>query len=225
MAIKSKAQIQAESNSTYVDNSVGSITPTSVRSLNTDWIDSIIFAEATASLTVFGATSASFANSATSASNALTASFLLGSVASASFAQFAVSSSQSTSASFATTASFALNVPATASFAISSSFAQSASLATRNILTASAAANILTFTKGDGTTFDVSIAQSGSISSASFADTANQANSASLAANSLLLEGTGSNGFVTTGSFNTASGSLSTRVTDNTSNINCLKPY
>ena len=265
MAIKSKAQIQAESNSTYVDNSVGSITPTSVRSLNTDWIDSIIFAEATASLTVFGATSASFANSATSASNALTASFLLGSVASASFAQFAVSSSQSTSASFASTASFisgnvasasfaisasraisaatatsasfaststsasfaqtasfALNVPATSSFAISASFAQSASLATTNILTASAAANILTFTKGDGTTFNVSIAQSGSISSASFADTANQANSASLAANSLLLEGTGSNGFVTTGSFNTASGSLSTRVTDNTSNIQTL---
>ena len=289
MAIKSKAQIQAESNSTYVDNSVGGITPTSVRSLNTDWIDSIIFAEATASLTVFGATSASFA---VTASNALTASFLLGSVASASFSQFAVSSSQATSASFASTASFvsgvvasasfatsasraisaatatsasfaststsasfatsasraisslsasyaftassatnsanaisasfatsasraissatatsssfadtstsasyaltasfALNVPATASFAISSSFAQSASLATRNILTASAAANILTFTKGDGTTFNVSIAQSGSVQSASYADTANFANSASYALTSSGVQG------------------------------------
>ena len=114
MAIKSKAQIQAESNNTYQDNSVGSITPTSVRSLNTDWIDSIIFAEATASLTVFGATSASFA---VTSSNALTASFLLGSVASSSFSQFAVSSSQATSASFASTASFVSGTIASASFA------------------------------------------------------------------------------------------------------------
>jgi hypothetical protein len=213
MAIKSKAQIQAESNSTYVDNSVGAITPNSVRALNTDWIDSIIFAEATASLTVFGATSASFATNASTANNAATASFLTGTVASASFAIQAGTASfllgSVESASFATSASRATS----AATATSASYSLTSSLAQRNIITASAAANILTFTKGDGTTFNVSIAQSGSISSASFADTANQANSASLAANSLLLQGTGSNGFVTTGSFATTSGSLSTRVT------------
>jgi hypothetical protein len=57
----------------------------------------------------------------------------------------------------------------------------SSSLATQNLITASAAANVLTFTKGDGTTFDVTIAQSGSVVSASYADTANFANSATSA--------------------------------------------
>jgi hypothetical protein len=57
----------------------------------------------------------------------------------------------------------------------------SSSLATENLITASAAANILTFTKGDGSTFDVTIAQSGSVVSASYADTANFANSATSA--------------------------------------------
>jgi hypothetical protein len=213
MAIKSKAQIQAESNSTYVDNSVGSITPNSVRGLNTNWIDSIIFVEATASLNVFSATSASFATSASRADSAATASFLTGTVASASFAIQADTASfvsgNVASASFATSASRAIS----AATATSASYSLTSSLAQRNLITASAAANILTFTKGDGTTFSVSIAQSGSVQSASFADTANQANSASLAQNSLLLQGTGSNGFVTTASFATTSGSLSTRVT------------
>ena len=144
MAIKSQAQIQAESNSTYVDNTVGSITPANVRTLNTNWIDSIIYVEQTASLSVL---SASFAT------NSATASFLIGSIASASFA------TQAATASLALTASTTPNA----------------------LVTASAVANILTFTKGNGTTFNVTVAQSGSVASASYADTANFANTAALA--------------------------------------------
>ena len=49
--------------------------------------------------------------------------------------------------------------------------ANTASLATRNIITASVALNTITFTKGDGTTFPISVAQSGSVATASFAET------------------------------------------------------
>lgn len=126
-----KAEIIQESNSTYVPNTSGLITPQTVQTLNTDWINASIFPEQTGSMSV---------------RSAATASFLLGSIASASFANFATSASQATNA---LTASFLL----------------------------------------------------GSVTSAS------------LAQNSLLLQGTGSDGFVTTGSFNTTSGSLSTRVT------------
>jgi hypothetical protein len=161
-----KSEIIVDSNNTYVPNTSGLITPQQVQTLNTNWINASIFPEQTGSMSV---------------RSAATASFLLGSIASASYAAQADSASVAVSSSFALTASFALNVPATSSFAISASFAQSASLATRNLITASAAANILTFTKGDGTTFNVTIAQSGSVLSASFADTANFANSATSA--------------------------------------------
>ena len=48
--------------------------------------------------------------------------------------------------------------------------ATSASLALNNIVTASAVINRITFEKGDGSTFDVFVAQSGSIATASFAE-------------------------------------------------------
>ena len=163
-----KLQIIADSNSTYVDNSTGNITPTTVKALNTDWINSTVFAEQTSSMSV---ATASFAILAS------TASFVAGNVASAS------------TAILATTALTASSTP-------------------NAMVTASVAANIITFTKGNGTTFALSIAQSGSVVSSSYSDFSNQANSASLASNSLLLQGTGSNGFATTGSLTTVSSSL-----------------
>ena len=48
--------------------------------------------------------------------------------------------------------------------------ATTASLAVNNIVTASAVINRITFEKGDGSTFDVFVAQSGSIATASFAE-------------------------------------------------------
>jgi hypothetical protein len=103
------------------------------------------------------AISSSFSTTATSASYALTST-------SSSFAINATSASYATnalSASFATTASYALNAGTTVS---------TASLLT----TASAVANVITFTKGDGSTFPVTIA-TGSAVSSSYASTASLA--------------------------------------------------
>ena len=174
MSQKTKAQIQAESNSTYVDNTVGSITPENVRNLNTDWIDSIVFLDMTGSFVPDNAVSASYA---------ATASFLLGSIASASYAINADTASLAITASFAISASRAITAASatSAATATSASYSVTSSLATQNLTTASAVANILTFTKGDGTTFNVTIAQSGSVASASYADVANFANSATSA--------------------------------------------
>jgi hypothetical protein len=68
-----------------------------------------------------------------------------------------------------------------ASFAVSSSYATTSSLPLLGIVTASVAANTLTFTKGDQTTFDIVISQSGSVESASYAAYAQNAGTASYA--------------------------------------------
>ena len=70
----------------------------------------------------------------------------------------AITSSQAISASFATTASFALNAGTTVS---------TASLLT----TASAVNNVITFTKGDASTFNVTVATGSAVSTGSFATT------------------------------------------------------
>jgi cytoskeletal protein CcmA (bactofilin family) len=87
------------------------------------------------------AISASFSNVATSASYALVST----SSSFATNANNAVSASVATSASFAVTASYALNAGATVS---------TGSL----LVTASAVSNVITFTKGDGSTFPVTVA-------------------------------------------------------------------
>jgi hypothetical protein len=52
---------------------------------------------------------------------------------------------------------------------VSSSYAATSSLPLKGIVTASAANTTITFTKGDGSTFDVTVAQSGSVATASYA--------------------------------------------------------
>jgi hypothetical protein len=105
------------------------------------------------------------ASYATSASYALTAQTLLGSVTSASYAtsaSFALTASyvrNSVSSSFATTASFVQNAQ-TASFvqnAVSSSFATTSSFTLNSITTSSVSLNTITFTKGNGTTFPITV--------------------------------------------------------------------
>ena len=121
-----KLQIIADSNNTYVDNTTGNITPTTVKALNTDWINASIFPEDTGSMSV---------------RSAATASFLLGSVASASFSAFAVSASQSTNA---LTASFLLGSVSSASLAANSLLLQgtgSNGFATTASLTAVSSSN------------------------------------------------------------------------------------
>jgi len=74
MAIYTPAQLASASNATYTTNGVGDITGATVRSLNTSWISSSILVSQTGSMSVL------------SSSYAATASVLLGSVVSASYA-------------------------------------------------------------------------------------------------------------------------------------------
>ena len=76
----------------------------------------------------------------------------------------------------------ASNVPS-ASFAISASYAATSSLPLLGIVTASVASTTITFTKGDQTTFDIVVSQSGSVESASYATFAENAATASYALN------------------------------------------
>lgn len=68
-----------------------------------------------------------------------------------------------------------------ASFAVSSSYAVTSSLSLLGIVTASVVASTITFTKGDETTFDIVVSQSGSVESASYAAYAQNAGTASYA--------------------------------------------
>ena len=68
---------------------------------------------------------------------------------------------------------------ASASFATSASYAATSSLPLLGIIGASADATTITFTKGDQTTFDIQISQSGSVESASYATFAQTAGLAS----------------------------------------------
>jgi len=70
-----------------------------------------------------------------------------------------------------------------ASFASSSSYAVTSSLPLLGIVTASVASTTITFTRGDQSTFDITVSQSGSIASASYATFAQTAATASYAAN------------------------------------------
>ena len=97
------------------------------------------------------ASHAEFADSTTSASYAISASHV----------EFSDNSRDSVSSSFALTASYALNAAT----------ADTGSL----LVTASAVGTTVTFTKGDSTTFDIVISQTGSIASASFATSASHA--------------------------------------------------
>jgi hypothetical protein len=99
MAIKTQAQLEQASNSTYTTNGANAITAALVRDFNTDFISSSIVAPMTASMAV---------GSAISSSYAATASLLLGSIASASYAlsaSHADNADNAISASFASTAS------------------------------------------------------------------------------------------------------------------------
>ena len=119
--------------------------------------------------TVTNTGTASFAISssyAQTADLALTASYFSGSI------------SNAISASYALTASYALNVPTQS---VSSSYAATSSLPLLGIVTASALASTITFTKGDQTTFDIVIAQSGSVQTASYAIFAENAGTSSIA--------------------------------------------
>jgi hypothetical protein len=103
------------------------------------------------------ATSASQAISASYAFNSTSASFAVSSSRAVS-ASFATSASQAVSSSFATTASFALNVTPTNTGSL--------------LVTASAVSNVITFTKGDGSTFPVTVNTGSAVSTFPFTGSA-----------------------------------------------------
>ena len=108
--INTQAQLQVSSSATYTTNAANLITAALVRTLNENWISSSVVIPMTASMTVL------------SSSYAATASVLIGTVVSASYA---FTASSAISSSFAETASFVLNAtpafPFTGSAAITGS--------------------------------------------------------------------------------------------------------
>jgi hypothetical protein len=116
MSTYNQNQLTSASNATYIDNNSGSITPTSVRSLNDSWISSSVLISMTSSITVGNAVSASYAQ---------TSSLLLGLVQSASFAQTSISASHANNSDTATSASYASNATS-ASYAVSASYSNNA---------------------------------------------------------------------------------------------------
>jgi hypothetical protein len=136
--------------------------------------------------TAVTATSASYVLQAVSSSYALTASFALNVPTQSVSSSYALSASRAISAANADTASF-VALAQTASYvlnAVSSSRAVSAetsSLPLLGVVTASALASTITFTRGDQTTFNVTISQTGSVQSASYATFAENAGTSSIA--------------------------------------------
>jgi hypothetical protein len=149
---------------------------------------------------VLQAVSASFATTASYVKNAQTASYVLQAV-SASFATLAQTASYVVTAQ---TASYVLQ-------AVSASYATTASLPLRGIVTASAADTTITFTKGDGTTFNVTVSQSGSVATASYALFAEVAATASYVTASNVYGPYGSNSIISASySNNSTSASFAT---------------
>jgi hypothetical protein len=129
MAILTPTQLQASNNSTYTTNGSGSITGASANTFNANFISSSITVSQTGSMTVL------------SSSYAATASVLLGSVVSASYA---LSSSYATIANSVTSASYALS----SSYALNASTANNATTASYvlNAVSASYAPPIFPYT-------------------------------------------------------------------------------
>jgi len=129
------------------------------------------------------------------AQNALTSSYILNAV-SASFAATAAlaplyvltSTTSSMLQPYVLTSQTSSMSVLSASYAITASYALNAGGATVNtgsfLVTASAVNTTITFTKGDGSTFNVTVSQSGSVATASYALYAESASNASNAINS-----------------------------------------
>jgi hypothetical protein len=92
-------------------------------------------------------------------------------------------------------------VPTSASYALTSSFSITSSLPLQGITTASVSNTTITFTKGDGTTFPITVSQSGSVATASYALFSEQALSSSYAVTASYALNVDSNPFrIATGS-------------------------
>lgn len=179
--MSSRQDVLNNNTNSFPNNNSGQITPAVLRDFNADFINSVVFI---GDPTV----SASYAASASVASTATSASF-------------ASNAANASSASYALTASYAL-------FAANGGGGGGTVDTGSLLVTASAVFSTITFTKGDGSTFDITVAQSGSVATASYAlfavsasqaanaVTASYVATASYAQNANLLDGLNSTAFV-----------------------------
>ena len=165
--INTQAQLQVSSSATYTTNAANLITAALVRTLNENWISSSVVIPMTASMTVL------------SSSYAATASVLIGTVVSASYAYTA---SSAISSSFAETASFVLN--ATPAFPFTGSAAISGSLTVTGSITSNSGNIAGTTTVGNGGTSAVTIG--GAINSSGIISSAALSNKLDTAAGTIL---------------------------------------
>jgi hypothetical protein len=111
------------------------------------------------------------------------------------------------------TGSFSGSLAGTASFsnnATSASYAATSSFVPQAIITASAVDTTITFTRFDGSTFNVTTTQSGSVASASFAENARSASYALTASYALNTQQVDTASFTSTSSFNAYTSSINT---------------
>jgi len=111
----------------------------------------------TASIISASSFTGSLFGTASWATNALTASLAPGYLLVSQTSSFVQNSQTSSFVQNSQTSSFVLNSQTSSMTVLSSSFTLTSSLANRNILTASVSSNTITFTKGDGTTFPITV--------------------------------------------------------------------
>ncbi len=165
---------------TIIDNThqfTGSVSVSGSLAVNNS---NVILTNQTSSMSVATASYVQNAVSASYVQTAQTASYWSGSIinaATASYVENAQTASyvlNAVSASYAASASNALAAQ-TASYVV---LAQTASFTPNAIVTASVNISTITFTKGDNSTFDITVSQSGSVATASYAIFAESASNA-----------------------------------------------
>ena len=193
-AISASYEINYETSSSYAENATSaSYALTSSYALNATSASYSLNSTNAASATsasyaltssyALNATSASYSLNSTNAASSTSASYALTSsyASSSTSASFSTNAASSTSASYALTASYALNSPGGGTI-------NTGSL----LLTASATDNIITFTKGDASTFNITIntGSASSINTGSFATTgSNQFSGSQGITGSVLISG------------------------------------
>jgi hypothetical protein len=157
----SRSQILADNNSSFPNNNSAQITPQVLRDYNADLANSVVFNDQTGSMSVANAVSASYALTASFALNGGGGTVDTGSlVTTASFNAFTSSILAEVNALEAATSSYVQNSQ-TSSMSVAT-----ASSTPNALVNAVGGINEITFTKGDGTSFPVVVAVSGSTATA-----------------------------------------------------------
>jgi predicted RecA/RadA family phage recombinase len=156
MSELTKVQLKSDNNSSFPDNNTGYITPTILRDFNTNVIDSLVDEIS------YNVESASFNTRITALTSSYSSSIQISELgyATTSSVSQSVSSLNSATSSYITNSQTASMSVLSSSYALTASYAMNGGGAVTTgslLLTASAAGNTITFTKGDGSTFPVTV--------------------------------------------------------------------